>query len=63
MSLSDYLKRTKQTQAQLADKLGVTQQRVQQILKGEHPGLGLAIKIEDVTGIKVRSWVEKRRSK
>lgn len=58
MTIADYLKKTEQTQEELAEKLGITRQMVSQLVRGtERPGLDLAVRIQKLCGIKVESWV------
>jgi transcriptional regulator with XRE-family HTH domain len=55
--LRDWIDRSKVNQTQAARILGMTPVFLSQILNGDRtPGLANAVKIEDVTGIAVRSW-------
>lgn len=56
--LREWIKRSECNQLQAAEILGFTPVFVSQILSGiRKPGLTNAIKIEQVTGISVESWV------
>jgi 3,4-dihydroxy 2-butanone 4-phosphate synthase/GTP cyclohydrolase II len=55
MDLSRWLERTGMTQAELARRLGITQGRVSQIVAGAAPSLELAVRIEGLTGGRVRA--------
>lgn len=55
--LRDWIDRSKVNQNQAAEILGITPVFLSQILNGHRePGLATALRIEDVTGIAVRSW-------
>ncbi len=57
--LLQWLGRTKQTQTDLADSLGVTQGQVSGIITGRRkPSLDLATKIERIAGIPASSWAQ-----
>ncbi|HMN09335.1 MAG TPA: helix-turn-helix transcriptional regulator [Gemmatimonadaceae bacterium] len=53
-----YLTAANISQNELARRCGISPQRMQQILDGQSlPGLALAIRFEDVTGIPVRAFL------
>ena len=55
--LADWIRRSGCTQTKAAEILGITTAYLSQLLSGVRtPGLTNAIKIEDITGIAVRSW-------
>lgn len=55
--LREWIDRSKINQNQAAELLSITPVFLSQILNGDRtPGLTNALKIEDVTGIAVRSW-------
>ena len=57
--LAAWLGRTKLTQYDLADSLGVSQGQVSSIVTGRRkPSLDLAIKIERLAGIPASAWVD-----
>lgn len=54
--IADYLEATGQTQVELAERLGISQPFLSQIVNGQRsPSLELAALIEDVTGVPMRS--------
>lgn len=44
------------TQGWIAEKLGIRQQTVSELLRGAHPGFRLALVMERVFGIPPRDW-------
>ena len=55
--LRAWIDRSKVNQTQAAQILGITPVFLSQILHGHRePGLATALRIEDITGISVRSW-------
>lgn len=56
--LREWIDRSKTNQKQAAEILGIGEVFISQILNGERlPGLANAVKIEQVTGISVESWL------
>lgn len=56
--LKAYLLKRGQTQRAMALQLGITDAHMSDIIHGkETPGLALAVRIEDATGIPTRTWV------
>jgi transcriptional regulator with XRE-family HTH domain len=54
MTLSEWLERHRMTQAEFADKIGVSEGTISRIRRGINtPGLDIAIKIQDVTNNQV----------
>ena len=57
-SLRAYLAATRTTQKVLAARVGITQAHLSQILSGaRRPSVGVALAIEDATGVSVRALV------
>lgn len=57
--LVQWLGRTKQTQYDLADSLGISQGQVSSIVTGRRkPSLDVAAKIERLAGIPAASWLD-----
>ena len=55
--LRQYLDRARLKHYELAEQLGITDSYLSQLLSGRRsPGRTNALKIEDVTGVPVRSW-------
>lgn len=55
--LADWLQRAKFSQRQGADFIGVTEGKLSMYLSGsQRPGLDTALRIQDKTGVPVRSW-------
>ena len=55
--LKQYCERAHLKQYELADLLGITESYLSQLLSGRRaPGRTNALKIEEVTGVPVRSW-------
>jgi transcriptional regulator with XRE-family HTH domain len=62
--LRAWIERSKLNQVQAAEILSINYVMLSQMLTGvRSPGLSTAIKIEDITGISVRSWGLSRVSK
>jgi transcriptional regulator with XRE-family HTH domain len=56
--LARWLVRGRMTQAEAADQIGISRVKLNQYLQGERlPSLTTAIRIEDATGIGIRSWL------
>jgi transcriptional regulator with XRE-family HTH domain len=56
-----WIKRSKLTQRVFAAEISLTDAHLSQILTGKRrPGLPIAIRIEDRTGVPVRSWLPQR---
>lgn len=54
--IATYLERTGTTQSQLAERLGISQPFLSQIINGQRtPSLDLAALIEDKTGVPMRT--------
>lgn len=61
--VSGYLHAAGISQNELARRCGISPQRMQQILDGQSmPGLALAIRFEDLTGIPVRAFLNAGRT-
>jgi transcriptional regulator with XRE-family HTH domain len=61
-SLADYFSKTRDTQEGLAKKLGVTRSYVCLLASGERqPGLKLALRINEMTGVRLESLVPRYR--
>jgi len=45
----------------LAKALGVSRQRIYQLLEGERPSLKVAVRLERVTGIPAAAWIAPER--
>lgn len=59
--LAAWIKRSKLTQRQFAPLIALTEAHLSQILSGKRrPGLPIAVRIEDRTGVPVRSWLPQR---
>jgi transcriptional regulator with XRE-family HTH domain len=57
--LKQWLDAEGSTQRQMASRLGITDAHMSSIIRGvETPGLSLAVKIENLTGIPPRAWAE-----
>lgn len=55
--LAAYLRRSRLKQNELADMVGVSAPYLSQIVRGRRkPGLDMALRIEQVTGVPVDSW-------
>jgi transcriptional regulator with XRE-family HTH domain len=53
-----WINRVRLTQAEAADHIGISRVKLNQYLNGERgPSLATAIRIEDATGIAMRSWL------
>jgi len=62
-SIEAYLEATEQTQAQLAEELGITQSALSMIINGQRvPRPELLIKIHELTGVPLKSLLEGRVS-
>jgi transcriptional regulator with XRE-family HTH domain len=56
--LARWLVRGRMTQAEAAEQIGLSRVQLNQYLQGEkRPSLEMAIRIEDATGISIRSWL------
>lgn len=59
--LAEYQKRSRLKQYELADLLSLDYGHLSQLLSGKRrPGLGLATRIQDLTGVPATSWVDRR---
>lgn len=57
--LRGYAERTRRKQNELAEYLELTDAHLSQILSRKRsPGLATAVRIEDKTGVPIRSWVD-----
>lgn len=62
--LKAYLGRTKLKQYELADLLELTESYLSQLLSGRRkPGRANSLKIEELTGVPIRSWSDSASSK
>ena len=56
--LERWIMRGRMTQAEAADRIGISRVQLNQYLHGVSvPGLATAIRIEDATGIGIRTWL------
>jgi len=56
--LARWLVRGRLTQVEAADQIGVSRVQLNQYLQGaRRPSLDVAIRIEDATGISIRTWL------
>lgn len=62
--LADWIERAKLSKGEAASRIGISRPFMSHILGGHRrPTLPNAVKIEEVTGIPVASWVPLRRGK
>jgi transcriptional regulator with XRE-family HTH domain len=63
MQFAEWFRSSGLTQQAFADRVGVTQGRIAQLLDGDAPSLALAIKIMDATGgaVTPNDWALDRR--
>ncbi len=59
--LKQWLKDREMTQRELAGRLGITDAHMSSIVRGDDtPGLALAVRIEDLTGIPARDFAQQQ---
>jgi transcriptional regulator with XRE-family HTH domain len=62
-SPEDYFRKTGDTQAQLAAKVGISQAHLSMILSGKRTGtVGLLLRLADTMGVPIESLVGRRRN-